>query len=78
MARADRLEIAYNPNDCPEWRWGAPEGSKEFSPCLRRAPDDQRKMMDAYRPWFRDRARPPRGDEGPDVPGVERPPDEDD
>jgi hypothetical protein len=78
VARAEQLEMAYNPNDCPEWRWGAPEGSKEFSPCTRRASDDQRKMMAAYRPWFRDRARPPRGDDGPDVPGVERPPDDED
>ncbi len=29
LARAADLEMAYNPNDCPEARWGAPAGSEE-------------------------------------------------
>jgi hypothetical protein len=67
VARAPKLEAAYNPNDCPELRWAAPEGSKERSTCRRRAPEDQRRKMAAYRTWFHDRRRPPRGDPGPAV-----------
>jgi len=58
--RTPALESAYNPNDCPEVRWGAPEGSEELSTCNRRAPDDQRQKMEGYRSWFRTRRRPPR------------------
>ena len=53
-------EVAYNPNDCVEVRWAAPEGSDERSACRRRAPGDQRSRMEEYRSWFRDRRRPPR------------------
>lgn len=67
VARTKALEVAYNPNDCPEVRWGAPERSEERSTCRRRAPDDQRRTMEAYRAWFRERRRPPRGDPGPPV-----------
>ena len=67
VARAPALEMAYNPNDCPEVRWGAPEGSEERAPCRRRASDLHQRKMEAYRPWFRDRRRPPRGDPGPPV-----------
>jgi hypothetical protein len=59
-ARAKSLETAYDPNDCPEVRWGAPLGSEELATCDRRAPEDQRQKMEGYRPWFRDRRRPPR------------------
>jgi hypothetical protein len=59
-ARSRSIEIAYNPNDCPEIRWGAPEGSDELAPCARRAPDDQRQKMESYRGWFRERRRPAR------------------
>lgn len=78
VARAKALETAYNPNDCPELRWGAPKGSAEAVTCKRRAPSDQQKKVAAYRAWFERRQRPARGDPGPEVPGVERPPDEDD
>jgi hypothetical protein len=61
LARADAFELAYNPNDCAEVRWGAPEGSAERSTCTRTAPDQQHKNMEAYRAWFRTRTRPPRG-----------------
>jgi hypothetical protein len=67
VARAPALEAAYNPNDCPEVRWAAPEGSEERSTCRRRAPEAQRRKMAAYRPWFHERRRPSRGDPGPPV-----------
>lgn len=60
VARAEALEVAYNPNDCPEVRWGAPEGSDEAKRCDRRAPWSQRVKMQRYRSWFRERRRPPR------------------
>ncbi|HIA01569.1 MAG TPA: hypothetical protein EYN06_10775 [Myxococcales bacterium] len=56
--RREALEMAYNPNDCPEIRWGAPKGSQEFSTCRRRATSWQRKKMNKYRVWFRERRRP--------------------
>jgi len=54
------LEVAYNPNDCVERRWGAAAGMPEFATCRRTAPADQQKRMEEYRPWFRDGRRPPR------------------
>jgi hypothetical protein len=54
------LEMAYNPNDCPEIRWGAPPDSDEATTCKRRAPAGQLAKMREYRPWFRERRRPPR------------------
>ena len=58
VARSAALEVAYNPNDCPELRWGAPEGSPELATCNRRAPADQQARMEVYRAWFHARARP--------------------
>jgi len=55
------LEVAYNPNDCPEARWGAKEGSPEASTCKRRANSDQKKKMEKVRAWFKERKRPARG-----------------
>jgi len=52
------LEMGYNPNDCIEVRWGAPEGSEEMETCRRHAPAEQRRRMEAQRHWFRDRNRP--------------------
>ena len=55
------MEMAYNPNDCMEIRWGAPEGSAGdavMSGGTRRAA--QRAKMAEYREWFRTRHRPPR------------------
>ncbi|HXW26806.1 MAG TPA: hypothetical protein VEK73_18840, partial [Xanthobacteraceae bacterium] len=40
--REDALEMAYNPNDCVELRWGAPDNSDEASTCKRHAPSAQR------------------------------------
>jgi hypothetical protein len=68
LARAEAFEVAYNPNDCPEVRWGAPERKDERSTCHRRAPADQQAKMRAYRVWFAERRRPARGDAGPAVP----------
>jgi hypothetical protein len=61
VARADAFELTYNPNDCVEYRWGAPEGSAEAKTCKRRAPEDQRQLLETYRSWFHARTRPPRG-----------------
>jgi cell wall-associated NlpC family hydrolase len=60
VARVATLEVAYNPNDCPEYRWGASPGTPEYAPCKRSAPPEQRAAMETYRSWFRDRARPAR------------------
>ncbi len=58
VERRVEFEMAYNPNDCPEMRWAAPEGSKERATCKRKAPADQRAKMLEYRPWFSERSRP--------------------
>jgi hypothetical protein len=58
--REASLEMAYNPNDCVEARWGAPAGSPEASTCVAHAPDAQVTKMQGYRVWFHERRRPPR------------------
>ncbi len=60
LARKTNFEMAYNPNDCVEIRWGAAEGTPEYATCRRHAPAEQRARMAAYRPWFREARRPPR------------------
>jgi hypothetical protein len=60
IARKAGFEMAYNPNDCVELRWGARDGTPEMATCQRRAPADQRARMEKYRNWFRDARRPPR------------------
>ena len=60
LARRAALEIAYNPNDCVELRWGAAEGSPEASTCKRRHPPDQKAKMAEYRAWFHETRRPSR------------------
>jgi hypothetical protein len=60
LARKSSFETAYDPNDCVEVRWGAPEGSAEREPCKRRAPGDQAARMEQYREWFRESRRPAR------------------
>ncbi|MFO0567534.1 MAG: hypothetical protein U0263_17885 [Polyangiaceae bacterium] len=52
IRRRARFELAYNPNDCPELRWGAEEGGAELTSCRRRAPDSQKRRMDQMRYWF--------------------------
>ncbi|MGZ3362612.1 MAG: hypothetical protein ACXU84_25090, partial [Xanthobacteraceae bacterium] len=56
--RAANFEMAYNPNDCVELRWGAPDNSQESSTCKRHAPAAQRAKMSDYRTWFRERHWP--------------------
>ena len=58
--RAPALEAAFNPNDCPEARWGAKEGTPEMSTCKRRTSGDQKKKMADARAWFHERKRPAR------------------
>jgi len=60
MDRSADFEMAYNPNDCVELRWGAAAGSEEAAPCKRHAPSAQRDKMSKYRAWFHERRRPPR------------------
>lgn len=60
LSRKRAFEVAYNPNDCVELRWGAPEGTDEHRSCTRRAPGDQRSRMESVRAWFREAKRPPR------------------
>src|SRR5581483_3901630 len=54
-ARSADLEMAYNPNDCVELRWGAKPGSDEASTCKAHAPDAQAAKMATYRAWFHER-----------------------
>jgi hypothetical protein len=56
--RGAELEMAYNPNDCVELRWGAAEESEEAATCKRHAPAAQRAKMTEYRNWFRERHWP--------------------
>jgi len=58
VSRQKGFEMAYNPNDCVEIRWGAPKGSKERATCRRHAPGYQRTQMGKYRHWFSTRKRP--------------------
>jgi hypothetical protein len=58
VERMKAMEIAYNPNDCAEIRWGAPEGSEERATCKRRASHEQQSRMQKYRKWFAERQRP--------------------
>lgn len=60
VARQRSLELAYNPNDCAEARWGAAEGSDELATCTRLAPTGQARAMEKNRVWFATRTRPTR------------------
>jgi hypothetical protein len=61
VARITAYEVSWNPNDCPEVRWGAPTASDETATCRRRAPADQTQRMEqTMRSWFHARARPVR------------------
>ena len=61
VERAASFEVAYNPNDCPEHRWGALEASDEVSTCKMHAPWKQVARMRKMRKWFKERKRPARG-----------------
>ncbi len=58
--RAPAFEMAYNPNDCVEVRWGASPGTEEYTACVRHASAGQVARMNLYRRWFARRQRPPR------------------
>jgi hypothetical protein len=59
LKRRDAFEMAYNPNDCIEVRWGAPENSAERSTCRRHVPGYQAETMRSVRSWFHKRLHPP-------------------
>lgn len=59
LKRRDAFEMAYNPNDGVEIRWGAPENSAERASCHRQASAYQQKTMQAVRKWFIQRLHPP-------------------
>ncbi len=59
LKRKEAFEMAYNPNDGIEIRWGAPENSEERSSCHRHVPAGQLEKMRDVRIWFRKRLHPP-------------------
>lgn len=59
LKRRDAFEMAYNPNDGIEIRWGAPENSDEIYTCHRHSPSNQQKTMQSVRKWFNKRLHPP-------------------
>jgi hypothetical protein len=59
LKRRDAFEMAYNPNDGIEIRWGAPENSNEMATCHRHAPAKQLETMRSVRTWFNKRLHPP-------------------
>ncbi len=59
LKRRDTFEMAYNPNDGAEIRWGAPENSEERSTCRRHVSASQLEKMKSVRIWFQKRLHPP-------------------
>ena len=59
LQRRAAFEMAYNPNDGIEIRWGAPENSDERAKCHRHSPAKQLETMRAVRVWFSKRLHPP-------------------
>jgi hypothetical protein len=59
LKRKEAFEMAYNPNDGIEIRWGAAENSTERGTCRRRSPQNQQKTMQLVRKWFNKRLHPP-------------------
>jgi hypothetical protein len=59
LQRRDAFEMAYNPNDGIEIRWGAPENSDERAGCHRYSPAKQIETMRSVRVWFSKRLHPP-------------------
>ena len=59
LKRKEAFEMAYNPNDGIEIRWGAPENSEERGSCRRHAPSYQLEKMRSVRTWFNKRLHPP-------------------
>jgi hypothetical protein len=59
LKRRDAFEMAYNPNDGIEIRWGAPVNSDERAMCHRHAPSNQLETMRSVSIWFHKRLHPP-------------------
>jgi hypothetical protein len=59
LKRREAFEMAYNPNDGIEIRWGAPDNSDEMSSCKRHSPSNQIVTMRSVRIWFKKRLHPP-------------------
>ena len=59
LNRREAFEMAYNPNDGIEIRWGAAEGSEERSSCKRQVSASQLQKMKETRKWFIKRLHPP-------------------
>ena len=59
LKRRDAFEMAYNPNDGAEIRWGAPENSEERLTCKRHVQAGQLEKMQKVRVWFQKRLHPP-------------------
>jgi hypothetical protein len=59
LKRKDSFEMAYNPNDGIEIRWGAPENSAEKATCHRHASSSQMETMRSVQTWFHNRLHPP-------------------
>jgi hypothetical protein len=59
LKRRDAFEMAYNPNDGIEIRWGAPENSDERATCHRHVTSNQFETMRSVRIWFHKRLHPP-------------------
>jgi len=59
LKRRDAFEMAYNPNDGIEIRWGAPEKSEERASCKRHVLSGQLEKMRSVRKWFQKRLHPP-------------------
>ncbi|MFA6127294.1 MAG: hypothetical protein WC699_08325 [Bacteroidales bacterium] len=59
LTRKEAFEMAYNPNDCIEVRWGAAPKSEECSACRRHVPGWQLENMQKVRVWFQKRLHPP-------------------
>jgi hypothetical protein len=54
------LEMAYNPNDCVELRWGAPDKSEEGIHVQAASAVGAARENGECRAWFHERRRPPR------------------
>jgi len=59
LKRRDAFEMAYNPNDGIEIRWGAPGNSDERATCIRHTSSNQFEKMRSVRTWFSKRLHPP-------------------
>jgi hypothetical protein len=54
IQRRVAFEVGYNPNDCPEVRWGAPAASSELKTCALRATPQAQTRMETYRSEFQE------------------------